>query len=212
MSNSGGVGVFVDSFATVAALFALAGYLKVPPDMNAPGVEADHYREFMGLYSAHARRLYAYTMTLVPNWADADDVFQESSRVLWEKFDQFQAGSDFVAWSCRIVHFQALSFRQRQQRSRLKFSPEFLDAVSLQAAADTDLLEKQHHALADCLQKLTPRARKLVQLRWQPAATTKSVADQVGSSVEAVYKALNRAQRLLVECVERAVNRGEESS
>lgn len=170
------------------------------------------YAEFVELFSAHARRIYGYTLTLVPNWADADDVFQDSSKVLWEKFDQFTSGTDFFAWSCRIVQFQAMYFRQRQQRSRLQFSDAFLEAVSTQALDDNEFLERQHRALADCLDKLSPRTRELVELRYQPNASTKTVAEKVGRSLEAVYKALNRAQRTLIDCVEHAFLREEEIS
>jgi RNA polymerase sigma-70 factor, ECF subfamily len=174
--------------------------------------ENDAYAEFVSLFSDHARRLYGYTITLVPNWADADDVFQESSKVLWQKFDQFTAGTDFFAWACRIVHFQALYFRQQQQRSKLQFSAEFVEAVSLQSLEDIELLERQHGALADCLRKLSPRSRELVELRYRPQATTQSVAQQLGRSLEAVYKALNRAQRALMDCVERALRSEEAES
>jgi RNA polymerase sigma-70 factor, ECF subfamily len=171
--------------------------------------QTDAYAEFVSLFSNHSRRLYGYTITLVPNWADADDVFQEASKVLWQKFDQFTSGTDFFAWACRIVHFQALYFRQQQQRSKLQFSSEFLEAVSLQSLQDIELLEQQHRALADCLKRLPPRSREIVELRYRPDATTQSVAQQLGRSLEAVYKALNRAQRVLMDCMERTIRNEE---
>ena len=36
------------------------------------------------------RRLYAYILTLLPHRADADDVLQEASLVMWDKFDDRQ--------------------------------------------------------------------------------------------------------------------------
>src|SRR5262249_38382853 len=41
---------------------------------------------FLRLFLQHERRLYAYILTLLPNRADADDVLQEVSLVMWEEF------------------------------------------------------------------------------------------------------------------------------
>ena len=42
---------------------------------------------FLRLFLQNERRLYAYILTLLPNRADADDVLQEASLVMWDKFD-----------------------------------------------------------------------------------------------------------------------------
>ena len=43
---------------------------------------------FLPLFLKNERRLYAYILTLLPRRADADDVLQETSLVLWDKFDE----------------------------------------------------------------------------------------------------------------------------
>jgi RNA polymerase sigma-70 factor (ECF subfamily) len=178
--------------------------------MSASSNNSENKQAFVDLYSAHARRIYSYTLMLVPNTADADDVFQEVSQVLWEKYDQFEAGTNFYAWSCRIVQFQVMYYRQklrREHRSRLEFSDDFLAVVGQQALDEAEALEQQHRVLRQCLEKLTPRVRKLMQLRFTAGATTKSVAAQIGQSVETVYKAINRAQKSLIECGQRLLSR-----
>ena len=42
---------------------------------------------FLRLFLQNERRLYAYVLALLPNRADADDVLQEASLVMWDKFD-----------------------------------------------------------------------------------------------------------------------------
>src|ERR1700761_39547 len=85
--------------------------------------------DFVALWTASSRQVYAYILMLLPHWADADEAFQETSRVLWEKFDQFEVGTDFTAWACRIAYFKVLDVRARRQRGPLSFSDEFLDAL-----------------------------------------------------------------------------------
>jgi RNA polymerase sigma-70 factor (ECF subfamily) len=165
----------------------------------------DRSEEFVRLFAAHAQRLYAVVFALVPNAADADDVFQETSKLLWERFGQFTLGTNFFAWACRIAQFQALAFRQRQRRSRLWFSDEFLACVTEQAATDGALLAAQQRALADCVQKLKTRDRELIQRRYRSGMTTKAVAAQLGRSLDAIYKALNRIQDRLLACVQRTL-------
>ena len=163
--------------------------------------------EFVRLYSQSARRIYAYLYLLHGNEADADDVFQETSRVLWEKFAEYTPGTHFGAWAERIAHYQTLAFRKRRQRDRLQFSEEFIDAVSEHRAATLDSLEQRRQALDDCLQKLRDPDRELIQFRYAAGGTTKNAAARVGRSVDAVYKALNRIETSLIECTQRVLRR-----
>src|SRR5262245_34313992 len=79
---------------------------------------------FLRLFLQNRRRLYAYILTLLPNRADADDVLQEASLVMWDKFDERQPPEDFAAWGCRVAYFKVLDFYKKSQRSRVRFSQE----------------------------------------------------------------------------------------
>jgi RNA polymerase sigma-70 factor, ECF subfamily len=171
----------------------------------APDSIPDRYDEFVDLFSRNARRVYGYIYAMLPRWADADDVFQETSRVLWQKFDEFQSGTSFFAWAAQVARYQVLYYRQRERRTRVKFTDAFLEAVATTADAEADRLEAEQRALADCVEKLEPRQRQLVLSRFAPEATTKTVAARLGMSTEAVYKALSRVQATLLRCIERAI-------
>ncbi len=172
----------------------------------------DRYDEFVDLFSRNARRIYGYVYTLLPRWADADDVFQETSRVLWQKFGDYRSGTDFFAWARQVARFQVMYFRQRQQRSRVKFTDEFLDAVAATTADDAERLADEQAALAECMEKLKARERNIVLSRFAPEATTKSVAAELGMTTDAVYKSLSRIQATLLKCIEQALGRSEEKS
>ena len=163
----------------------------------------EHQKEFLDLFARHARRVSGYVSALVPNQADADDVFQETCRVLWEKFGEFEPGTDFFAWAAAVVRFQVLAHRQRQRRSRLQFSTEFIETVSRQLIDRSEQLERRHDALAGCLRKLRDRDRELIELRYAPGVTTKEVAQRVNRPIGGVYKALNRIENALIRCVQR---------
>src|SRR5262249_44230239 len=161
------------------------------------------------LFLQNKRRLYAYILTLLPNRADADDVLQEASLVMWDKFDERQPPADFTAWGCRIAYFKVLDFCKKSQRSRVRFSQAMLERLAETAVeqAGTLQLDERREALAGCIEKLRPRDRELLARRLAEGATTQSTAAQVGRSVDAVYKALAKIRQALFDCVTRKLAR-----
>jgi RNA polymerase sigma-70 factor (ECF subfamily) len=161
-------------------------------------------KEFLGLWSVHARRVYAYILTLAPHANDADDIFQETSIALWEKFDQFQPGSEFGAWACRVAYFKTLSHFQKRPNVQ-PFDENLLHALDAEASALTDEFEAQFLALNDCLSKLNPRDRELLELRYQGDRKVDDVAQFVGRSAKSVYRSLSRIHDLLFDCIQKHV-------
>jgi RNA polymerase sigma-70 factor (ECF subfamily) len=166
---------------------------------------------FLRLFLQNERRLYAYILTLLPHRADADDILQEASLVMWDKFDENNPPGDFAAWGCRIAYFKVLDFVKKNQRSRIRFSQAMLERVAETALeqAATLQLDERRAALTGCVEKLSPRDRDLLVLRFADGATTQSTAVQAGRSVEAVYKALSKIRQALFDCVTRALAREE---
>jgi RNA polymerase sigma-70 factor, ECF subfamily len=176
---------------------------------DEPARESAKNRLFLRLFLQNERRLYAYILTLLPHRADADDILQEASLVMWDKFDENNPPGDFAAWGCRIAYFKVLDFLKKSQRSRVCFSQAMLERVAETALeqAATLQLDERRAALTGCVEKLSPRDRNLLTLRFADGATTQSTAAQAGRSVEAVYKALSKIRQALFECVTRALAR-----
>jgi RNA polymerase sigma-70 factor (ECF subfamily) len=162
---------------------------------------------FLRLFLQNERRVYAYIVTLLPHRADADDVLQEASLVMWDKFDADNPPQDFAAWGCRIAYFKVLDFRKKHGRSKVLFSQAMLDRVAETAAEQASALQldDRRSALARCIDKLETRDRELLTQRFADGATTESAAASVGRSVHAVYKALAKIRQSLFECVNRTL-------
>jgi RNA polymerase sigma-70 factor (ECF subfamily) len=163
---------------------------------------------FVRLFSRHEARIHAYILTMVPNWADAADILQETSAVLWRKFEQFEPDTNFFAWACQVARLEVHSFRKRNRHQALAFSDEFIEAVAERATTLADQLEARQALLADCMEKLRSRDREMLRLRYVDGSSIDAVAKQTGRTMEAVYKALQRVRRQLFECTERAVEEG----
>jgi RNA polymerase sigma-70 factor, ECF subfamily len=92
--------------------------------------------DFGRLFARYQPRIYGYIRSLVTQRNDAEDLLQETASVLWQKFGDFQPGSDFLAWAFRVARYEVLYFRQRQKRNVLQFSERFVDLVGADIVAD----------------------------------------------------------------------------
>ena len=164
-------------------------------DRNLPN------KQLMLLMTQHQRQIFSYIYTLVPNRHDAEDLLQETSLVICEKFNEFQPGTDFVAWACQIAWWRVRSARQKFARSKVVFDDGVLAAVAYTAAEMTDEIDSRHVALEQCLRKLHPRDRELIITRYEPGSSVEEAARHSDRSVTAAYKALGRIRKLLFDCV-----------
>jgi RNA polymerase sigma-70 factor (ECF subfamily) len=159
--------------------------------------------DFVRLFTLYQRRIYWYIFALLHDSNDAEEVFQETALLLWQKFGEFQPGTSFVAWACRVAYNKTLRFRDNHRREIPCFSNVFLEEVApdLLAVIDAEASDAMLDRLSDCLQRLNERDRDLIQRRYKPGATTKRVAAEVGRSTDAVYKALARIHQALFDCM-----------
>jgi RNA polymerase sigma-70 factor (ECF subfamily) len=168
---------------------------------NASHHETERRKLLVSLMTQHQRQVFAYIYALVPNRHDAEDLLQEASLVICEKFDQFKEGTDFVAWACQIAYWRVRYSRQKYARSKVVFDQEILDAVARTAGTMTEELDDRHVALGNCLQKLPPRDRELLLVRYEPGSGVEEAARRSGRTLQTAYKALARLRKLLLDCV-----------
>lgn len=179
--------------------------------MDSSSATNDRTAEFVALWTASSRQVYSFILSLLPHWADAEEAFQETSRVLWEKFGEFEPGTNFTSWACRVAYFKVQDVRHKANRGPLAFSDAFMGAVEEELAERQEPADRRYAAMLDCIEKLSERDRDLVRRRYQPQATTKSIAAEQNRTVHAVYKALNRIHAALFDCIERTLAREERS-
>src|SRR5436190_19336309 len=84
--------------------------------------DADSRKRLVGLLTRHQRQIFSYIYVLVPNRADAEDLLQETSVVICEKFHEFREGTDFVAWACQIAYWRDRCFADKHARAMVFFS------------------------------------------------------------------------------------------
>jgi RNA polymerase sigma-70 factor (ECF subfamily) len=163
--------------------------------------ETETRKRLMTLMTRHQRQIFGYLCALVPNRADAEDLLQETSLVICEKFDDFKEGTDFVAWACQIAWWNVRRARQKFARSKVVFDDDVVEAVADTAVTMLAEIDQRHEALAHCMQRLHPRDRDLLITRYEPGGGVEAAAQRSGRSMEAAYKALARLRKMLHDCV-----------
>lgn len=170
--------------------------------------DCDLQREtFVGLFQQHERGLYRYILSLVLNFAAADEISQNTSLLLWKEFERFDPNTDFGAWARTIAYYEVLRYRKATSNGRVLFDSELVQVLADRATVRYDrLVDRQGH-LADCLTKLSDFKQQVIKLYYRCGMTTKTVAEQLGKSVAVVEMTLVRTRRALHDCIETAVRR-----
>jgi RNA polymerase sigma-70 factor (ECF subfamily) len=175
--------------------------LSHKPQVDSP---PERTEEFVRLFVVHQRQVFAFILTLLANRSDAEDVLQETSAVLWRRFDEFQRGTNFAAWACGVARLQVFAYL-RQKGSAVAFRHSFVEAVADQALQRGGELDDRYRALEQCLEKLSARDRQLVQQRYGNEQSVVDIAKIVGRPVEGLYKAFRRIRTTLLTCVDRTL-------
>lgn len=158
---------------------------------------------FTQLYSQNEHAIYGFVYSLLADRNAADDVMQDAMAQLWEHFEEYDPSRPFFPWACRFAYRQVLMRRRRESGRRRFFSESTLEKIAEESPQNRDWEESRLPALQGCLAQLTDRQRELIHHRYSGDIPLSQLADQIGRSVGALYKSLERIRRLLADCVQR---------
>lgn len=168
---------------------------------------------FVSLLSRNQSAIFGYILSLLPKWSDAEDVMQQTSMVLWQKFGELDHKSpnfNFTRWACKVAYFKVLNQRKKLCRDRHVFSEDLLELMSEEGMEDISLLETERRALGGCLEKLDGRQRRLVNDYYRGVNSVLQIAQCSGRTPNSIYKTLKRIREWLLRCVENALAAGGE--
>jgi RNA polymerase sigma-70 factor, ECF subfamily len=166
-------------------------------------LDPKRYDEFVDLLRLHTNRMLGYLDALLLNRDDAEDLFQETCMVLWQKFDEFKPGTNFLAWALRVADRKVMNFQTTQSR-RSAFTASLRDALIVEIAnRKAEDVADSLAALARCMERLAQGDRKMVTLCYADGVPIPQVADNLGRSSESVYHSLRRIRNGLLDCIHR---------
>jgi RNA polymerase sigma-70 factor (ECF subfamily) len=179
------------------------------PSPQVQNSESQRYKDFLQLIVEHKNRILGFILTLVPNRTIAEDLMQEVILVMWEKFHQFEMGTNFWAWSCKIAYYKVMRYRNHCKNSPVLFSEEVFNSLAeryeqMHISHQNDDVKME--ALETCLKRLSKRDSRLVQLRYLEKQTIAAMAKSFGWSCSMTYKLMAKIHYSLKECIEKKLS------
>jgi RNA polymerase sigma-70 factor, ECF subfamily len=165
---------------------------------------SDRNELFVELLMQHQQRLYGFIYTLVPNPSDAEDLLQQTSLIMWQKFNEFDRARSFPAWACGIAHLEVLRYLRDKRRSRVVFSDEAVARLAQVRHKREEAHLVDPDVLAGCIKELSESDRKLIRLCYAAKRNIKAAAAALDRPAASVYMSLVRIRRLLMDCIRRS--------
>ena len=161
---------------------------------------------FFQLYIKHQKRIYAYILMFIPNVSDADDILQQVSSCMWERFDSFKPETNFGAWAIQIARNYIFDHYKTKRRSKIIFTDQTFDVFADKAAESVGLMDKRLELLHKCLENIKSADSKLLKVRYEQGLKIKEMAQLFGRSVDGLYKTMNRIHNALIQCIRREMS------
>ncbi len=165
----------------------------------------DRTTVFLELLTSHERALSLYVHSLVPRDSAAEDILQQTKLLLWKHFDDFEIGTNFLAWARKTAFHQILTHRRLKKREHLPLDEVSLEALGAVVSELAGEIPQRHEALRLCLARLPKEHRQLVLLRYFEDLEIEQVAERVKRTEAAVYRALSRVRMNLLDCVQKQI-------
>jgi len=160
---------------------------------------------FLKLFMHNQSRIYGFIRSLVPGRSDSDDLMQETVMIMWNKFDEFEPGTDFSAWGIQISRYRIMKYREKLKSKRLRFSGDAFEEIVSRNGSTLEKMDERLKALELCIAKLNQRDSDLIQKRYDDGITTKELARRVGRPIHGMYKSMARIHGILHQCVIRTM-------
>jgi RNA polymerase sigma-70 factor (ECF subfamily) len=157
------------------------------------------------LMTAYGKAIFRYCCQVMKDRHLAEEVLQETFVQAFQGFERFAGKSKLRTWLFSIAHNRCLD-ALRKERTRAKRiqpvsdPPETEDpAVGPEASSAAEELAD---VLRQCLEKLTPKVRSAVILRFREELTYPEMSEVCGDRAPTLQARVTRAMPVLRECVE----------
>jgi len=130
----------------------------------------------------------------------ADDLAQDVFVTAFQRIRDFRAGESFEAWLRGIAHNHFRNHVRKRRESHVGGQAELDLLMSVRPdipPGGSSLLE----ALEECLAKLNPASRELLDERYLKGHTLRALSTESGTNYSALSMRLHRIREQLAQCV-----------
>ena len=159
---------------------------------------------FSALYDAVSGRLFAVTLRVLRNRAEAEEALQDAFLNIWRRaasYDAERAGP--MAWLVTIARNAAIDrMRRRREATDIDDLPERADesAVSPELAA---MASEEAAGLHACLEELPQREAEMIRSAFMGGLTYSELAARETKPLGTIKSTIRRSLMKLRHCLER---------
>jgi RNA polymerase sigma-70 factor (ECF subfamily) len=153
------------------------------------------------LFARHHARIYRFVLRLLGSEALAEDVTSEVFLDVWRQAHRFEARSAVTTWLLAIARYKALAELRRRPE------PPW-DEASMDASDPADdpeatfAIKHRGEILRNCLTRLSPRHREIIDLVYYHEKSVQEAADILGVPGNTVKTRMFHARKKLSELLE----------
>jgi len=166
-------------------------------------LDSSQHEVFMRYYSQDRHRIFKFIYSLLPNEADAEDAFQQTSIVLWKSFCDFDQSREFYKWACGVAYHAVQNFRRTAKRRGILLSDEVIDLIAKEQTTSSSRSRYRIELLKECIDSLKSKDQMLVKQFYNDQIDASRIAREMGWAVQTVYNRMNLIRKGLLSCVDR---------
>jgi RNA polymerase sigma-70 factor (ECF subfamily) len=173
---------------------------------KAKSGEQEAYAELMGRYRDS---IYFMLLKMVQNKDDADDLTIEAFGKAFHRLHLYTPNFAFSTWLFKIASNNCIDFIRRKKKNTISIDTSIMgdegDELYMDLKADVldpeeqSIKEQKHKIMREVVQKLKPRYRQLVEMRYFQELSYEEISEQLDLPLGTVKAQLFRARDLLFE-------------
>lgn len=148
-------------------------------------------------------KLCAYIWSFLRDDHLCEDVFQDVSVAVLAHLNELEDEVHLLRWLRQAARFRAIDAVRRRRNEPLLLFDDDVQQMLDEDWSNFDAVESAElvTALRSCVEKLSPYARKLIELRYTSGLNGAQIAHMVNRNLNTVYVALTRIYRGLGDCI-----------
>ncbi|MBX2852807.1 MAG: sigma-70 family RNA polymerase sigma factor [Phycisphaeraceae bacterium] len=177
------------------------------PAQPDSSLESPPEKGFAELWLKSQNTLGGYVCAHVPDHALAEDVMQEVARKATANFGQYDHSKPFLGWLIGIARQRIADAYRAKNRRPIVFSSDIVDSFAKVYEEIEPEEDDRAEGLRICMDKLSDRHRRVMDLKYGRRQSTKTIADQVGASVGSIDTMIYRIREALRQCINQYLER-----
>lgn len=171
--------------------------------MSSHNAQIDKLKKLTVLWADAQPKVAGFVGAFIHNYNDAQDIVQEVAKAAVESIHSYDLDKPFGPWILGVARFKVIDHLRKNGKDRHVFDSDAINHLAGAYAKKDDQLDDMKSALADCMQGLSKRDRKALNLRYVDDAKPAEVADELRINPGTARVLLHRIRQALAQCVER---------